>query len=339
MTFDATAKVNAAKKRGDSVVNFIFLHPTTYSGSSSNGWSDVNIMPSQTYLTCEVDDSVVSGSISKTASGVITGASGTATYQTRVDGAYFIVTNDGEASNTSSGIIKFDISELSGKSIAGGTLNAEIYSYDTEPLDTEFYYSIDNSKCENYVQSGSKPKSTYISTLNSKSACLTTLGTSDSQSIGIISHSSTSVATLNIKDALNAAIAAGKTSFYIVIVKKNAGGTGSADGWTDTKINPANYSIDYTTAAAPVTPTDANLDQLKDKVKEFEDKLATGTIYKGLPNAYKAYVNANKAVDAYTYGGDKTINITSYYDALNTAMNALTPFNICRCADIIIDKY
>lgn len=52
LTRDITSAVKAAKAAGQSELCLMFINPTNYSGSDSNGWSDIYLNPSATKLVC-----------------------------------------------------------------------------------------------------------------------------------------------------------------------------------------------------------------------------------------------------------------------------------------------
>lgn len=67
-----------------------------------------------------------------------------------------------------------------------------------------------------------------------------------------------------------------------------------------------------------------DLDNLRTAISGYEStmsQVSSTKMYKGLADAYSAYVAANKAYDAYVYGGDHTINLASYTTQLNNAKN------------------
>lgn len=63
-----------------------------------------------------------------------------------------------------------------------------------------------------------------------------------------------------------------------------------------------------------------NLGELTDLMNEFERMLSKGTVYKNMGNAYAAYVQAQKAYDAYYYGDDTNVDLTAAATALRVAM-------------------
>lgn len=63
--------------------------------------------------------------------------------------------------------------------------------------------------------------------------------------------------------------------------------------------------------------------ELTEKMKEFEDKFQNGKIYTNISNAYTAYVEASKAYDSYYYGGDTSIQLATYTENLNKAINSM----------------
>ena len=69
---------------------------------------------------------------------------------------------------------------------------------------------------------------------------------------------------------------------------------------------------------------------LTEKMKEFENKLQSGTIYTNISNAYTAYVEASKAYDSYYYGGDTSIALATYAENLNEAVNSMEEWTFAR---------
>lgn len=69
---------------------------------------------------------------------------------------------------------------------------------------------------------------------------------------------------------------------------------------------------------------------LTEKMREFENKLQTGKIYTNISNAYAAYVEASKAYDSYYYGGDTSIQLASYAENLNNAVNSMEEWTFDR---------
>lgn len=63
-----------------------------------------------------------------------------------------------------------------------------------------------------------------------------------------------------------------------------------------------------------------------DAMAAYEAKISTGTVYKNMSAAYRAYVNCQKAYDAYVYGGATSVNLKSYVTELNNAVANLTPW-------------
>ena len=67
---------------------------------------------------------------------------------------------------------------------------------------------------------------------------------------------------------------------------------------------------------------DDSLTNLENAIAAYESKM-DGTIYTNMTAAYEAYVDANKALDAYKYGG-VSLNINSYANNLNAKTQAMT---------------
>ncbi|MBR1763296.1 MAG: hypothetical protein IJ731_08045, partial [Eubacterium sp.] len=69
---------------------------------------------------------------------------------------------------------------------------------------------------------------------------------------------------------------------------------------------------------------DESLNNLENAIKAYESKM-DGTILLNMTEAYDAYVEANKALDAYKYGG-VNIDIESFTRNLTAKTNAMTPW-------------
>lgn len=70
---------------------------------------------------------------------------------------------------------------------------------------------------------------------------------------------------------------------------------------------------------------DESSNALKAAITAYENKMDGTTVYNKMYDAYTAYLAANEAYDAYVYG-DKELNLTTYTDALNTAIANMTEF-------------
>ena len=56
---------------------------------------------------------------------------------------------------------------------------------------------------------------------------------------------------------------------------------------------------------------------------EYEAKMSGGKLYTNMGTAYNAYVNAQKAIDAYLYGNVKSLNIAQYTNTLKSALASM----------------
>ena len=70
---------------------------------------------------------------------------------------------------------------------------------------------------------------------------------------------------------------------------------------------------------------DANLTALNNAISAYETKM-NGTLYTNMSAAYTAYVNANKARDAYVYGG-ANIDLATVASSLTTATNNMSAWS------------
>ncbi|MBR4240831.1 MAG: hypothetical protein IKR97_01280, partial [Eubacterium sp.] len=78
-------------------------------------------------------------------------------------------------------------------------------------------------------------------------------------------------------------------------------------------------------ATLPISAAaDDGVSALENAIAAYEQKM-DGTIYTNMTAAYDAYLDANKALDAYKYGG-VNLNINTYADNLNSKTNAMSPW-------------
>ncbi len=79
--------------------------------------------------------------------------------------------------------------------------------------------------------------------------------------------------------------------------------------------------------AIPAFAANAAVTEVENAMKEFEDKLTVaGAAYTNVTQAYNAYVNCQKALDAYIYGGDTTA-LNGKASALTTAIGKIGTFS------------
>lgn len=72
---------------------------------------------------------------------------------------------------------------------------------------------------------------------------------------------------------------------------------------------------------------DALTEEVKTAMTAYETKMQSGKIYTNMSAAYQAYVNCQKALDAYNYGGVAGA-LAGKADALNSASNAMNEWSI-----------
>ena len=171
------------------------------------------------------------------------------------------IVNDQGSDNTSLGIIKFDISSVKGKKIDSAKLTFSIDDYNNDSQGLVFYYSpVCNATLNNKQTDDTGLKNGSGTYANTEAATRYNFKTSNVLGYG---EKNTSAQNLDVANAVSYVLASGSTSFYVFIMQKTAGGSkdtmldGSSnnrDGWTDTKIKPANVNISYETSE--YQPTD-----------------------------------------------------------------------------------
>lgn len=171
------------------------------------------------------------------------------------------IVNDQGSDNTSLGIIKFDISSLKGKKIDSAKLTFSIDDYNNDSQGLVLYYSpVCNATLNNKQTDDTGLKNGSGTYANTEAATRYNFKTSNVLGYG---EKNTSAQNLDVANAVSYVLASGSTSFYVFIMQKTAGGSNdtmldgssnNGDGWTDTKIKPANVTINYETSE--YQPTD-----------------------------------------------------------------------------------
>lgn len=92
----------------------------------------------------------------------------------------------------------------------------------------------------------------------------------------------------------------------------------------------------FTAFGAAVAAEDPAVTEVKTAMQKYEQKLDNGTVYTNMSAAYQAYVDCQKALDAYQYGttknddgsykNDFTGALSGKADALNNAVNNMSEF-------------
>lgn len=200
--------------------------------------------------------SAANGTLSANSYQIVRGGS-----NTRWENNQFNIVNDQEADNTSIGIIKYDISSLKGMVIDSASLNFTIDSHNDDSQGLVFYYS---NRLTNVTLNNSSTQDTLSNygagnVANESAASRYGFSTDNVLAYGNVN---TSVQTSDVKTQLQTIVDSGATSLYVFVMQKTAGGlkgdrldgVTTSDGWTDTKIKPANVTINYETSE--YQPTD-----------------------------------------------------------------------------------
>lgn len=203
-----------------------------------------------------ISASAANGTLSANSYQIVRGGS-----NTRWENNQFNIVNDQEADNTSIGIIKYDISSLKGMVIDSASLNFTIDSHNDDSQGLVFYYS---NRLTNVTLNNSSTQDTLSNygagnVANESAASRYGFSTDNVLAYGNVN---TSVQTSDVKTQLQTIVDSGATSLYVFVMQKTAGGlkgdrldgVTTSDGWTDTKIKPANVNISYETSE--YQPTD-----------------------------------------------------------------------------------
>ena len=203
-----------------------------------------------------ISASAANGTLSANSYQIVRGGS-----NTRWENNQFNIVNDQEADDTSIGIIKYDISSLKGMVIDSASLNFTIDSHNDDSQGLVFYYS---NRLTNVTLNNSSTQDTLSNygagnVANESAASRYGFSTDNVLAYGNVN---TSVQTSDVKTQLQTIVDSGATSLYVFVMQKTAGGlkgdrldgVTTSDGWTDTKIKPANVTINYETSE--YQPTD-----------------------------------------------------------------------------------
>ena len=319
---DLTTALNTAKQEKWSEVCVLAMCNKNNNGTSTHIWSDswievdnISYNESSSYIPIEK-------------SGILCGATSNARY----NGNIFNIVNDSQANNTTVGLWSYDISDINSGDNA--SIAATSTKWSEEKIDNfgiEFYW-IDSSKVSSYL----KPLSTSVKVTidsdiasNAGSGCASYIknkfSLNDDNKIGFIEHNYTDnqnkYTTLNLTSAVESAKKTGINNIAVVALCNRNNDGATSYKWSDVwlEMGGINYGADLT--LAEVQP-------LKNAMAEYERKMSSGKIYTNMSSAYTAYVNAQKAIDAYCYGNVKSISISQYATALTSATAAMTEWTV-----------
>lgn len=199
---------------------------------------------------------------------------------TRWENNQFNIVNDQQYDNTSVGILKYDISALKGKTIDSATLNFSVDSFNGDGNGLVFYYSNRLSNVTLNNGSTGDSKLSYGEGTTANTGAASRYGFDVNNVLTTVSRGDTASKSVDIASAVKSVLSSGSTEFYVFIMQKTAGGsggnqiTGATAGWTDTKIKPANVTINYSISN--------HIDNTKYSSKPatvFSPKKGTATVY------------------------------------------------------------
>ena len=321
ITLNLTDALNMAKQEKWNGICILAMCNKNNNGTSTYQWSDSWI---------ELDDITYNESesyipIEKT--GILCGTDSSVRY----NGNLFNIVNDSQANNTTVGLWSYDISDIkAGENASISVISDNWHQTKIENFGIEFY-CIDSSSVSDYLKPLTETKKvtahTGISTNAGNSSVeyiKQTFSLNDDKKIGFIEHDYTDnnnkYVTLNITTAVEKAKLSNNNNITILAMcnRNNDGSVSSkwSDVWID--LSGINYGADLTLA---------EIQPLKKAMEEYEKKMASGKIYKNMNMAYSAYVNAQKAIDAYSYGNLNSISISQYTIALKNATESMTQWS------------
>ena len=199
---------------------------------------------------------------------------------TRWENNQFNIVNDQQYDNTSVGILKYDVSALKGKTIDSATLNFSVDSFNGDGNGLVFYYS--NRLSNVTLNNGSTGDSnlSYGAGTTANTGAASRYGFDVDNTLTTVSRGDTASKSVDIANAVKSVLSSGSTEFYVFIMQQTAGGSaanridGATADWTDTKIKPANVTINYSISN--------QIDNTKYSSKPatvFSPKKGTATVY------------------------------------------------------------
>ena len=309
VTVDLTAAINAAIQNDLSYCTLMVTQKSYGGSGSTNGWSDTKI----TYNTNAISAtytvaSGVAGTQALTSSAV--GIIQQSQNGNRLDSSSLNIVNDAQNDNFTVGFWKFNIKALRsmGANVATAKMNVAVTAKESEAKGLSFYTA--TQATEALVGGDNQVSALYTGNDGAhQSRAITYFGLGDpfySVAAGDITAGST--ISVDIASAINNAIALGQDELTVMVMQSSAGQSGSSGGWTDTKISRGSVTVNcaYT---INVDDIGTGVAALQKAIGIYETKMAglsdasTG-MYTNMVSAYKSYVKACAALEAYQYGGN-----------------------------------
>lgn len=243
---------------------------------------------------------------------------------TRWENNQFNIVNDQQHDNTSVGILKYDISALKGKTIDSATLNFSVDSFYGDGNGLVFYYS--NRLSNVTLNNGSTGDSelSYGDGTTANTGAASRYGFDVNNVLTTVSRGDTASKSVDIANAVKSVLSSGSTEFYVFIMQQTAGGsggnqiTGATAGWTDTKIKPANVTINYSTSVK----TSYTFDEMVTALNNFtpyspnaHGSFSNDTTYTNYSDHYKGLVYAEDVRD---YSATGSVQLSSGGTGSNT---------------------
>lgn len=243
---------------------------------------------------------------------------------TRWENNQFNIVNDQQYDNTSVGILKYDISALKGKTIDSATLNFSVDSFYGDGNGLVFYYSNRLSNVTlNNASTGDSDLS-YGAGTTANTGAASRYGFDVNNVLTTVSRGDTASKSVDIASAVKSVLSSGSTEFYVFIMQKTAGDsggnqiTGATAGWTDTKIKPANVTINYSTSVK----TNYTFDEMVTALNSFtpyspnaHGSFSNDTTYTNYSDHYKGLVYAEDVRD---YSATGSVQLSSGGTGSNT---------------------
>ena len=321
ITLDLTNALNTAEQQNWENICIIAMCNKNNNGSTHYNWSDTWLYAGNLYY----DE--ISTYIPFEKTGILCGMD----TSSRNNGNKFNIVNDSSPLNTTVGLWSYNVTDINTDSHAN--IMATSSQWSQEKIDNfgiEFYL-IDSNTVSGFLKNASSDYkvSQYMTILsnagsNCASAIKANLNLNENNKVGYLAHDYTNnknkYYNIDISSVLQT-LKQNDIQNVTLVAMCNKNNNGSSSGlWSDVwlEMSGITYGADIDLAL---------IQQLKNAMSDYENKLASGKIYKNMGSAYRAYVNAQKALDAYRYGKTTSLNIAQYLNALTSSIQSMTEWS------------
>lgn len=317
ITVDLVNAINSSVQNDLTYCTIMVMQKQAGSTASENGWTDTWVNATSTTVSATLETgSDLTGTIKVAPSkiGMLMTSAANDSGRLNTSTKDMNIVNDGESNSFSVGFWQYDLAGL--KEVNANVTSAELNVLVNQAPDNDcqgltFYVA---SKGDTTLTDGFNTASTVFS------GSVSTWQANVISAYGLVPIATVSKDTLaanvngtvsvELSNALNHAISLEKDVATIMVMQTQAGGTNSTGGWTDTHIG---YDTSLNTVnclyEVQIEDIEPGVQGLMNAISAYETKMSqVGSgdvgIYNNMADAYRSYVEACAALDAYRYGSD-----------------------------------